>query len=187
MTDDSLPAGLSAQNVAMSRAMEGDVVEIVSLINDEHERSNAVLDVSHDEVRSWVGFGLSFVAKHNNRIVGHSAMHVWPESGWLEIRGVVVDPNYRNHGIYSKMTRLHIEETFRAYPKGKIVVVKNESSKGARLLKSLGFVLVARGISIEVIEQGVPKEFFDIGPKDRQLRIWTLIKEDYMKSNSCLL
>ncbi len=187
MTDDSLPAGLSAQNVAMTRAIEGDVKEIVSLINDEHNRSNAVLDVSHDEVKSWVGFGLSFVAKHNNRIVGHSAMHVWPESGWLEIRGVVVHPDYRNHGIYSKMTRLHIEETFREYPNGKIVVVKNESSRGARLLKSLGFVLVARGISIEVIQQGVPKEFFDIGPKDRQLRIWTLTKKDYLNSNSCLL
>ena len=187
MTEESLPVRLCAQNVAMSRAMEGDITEIVDLINAEHYRSNAVLLVSHDEVRLWVGIGLSFVAKHTERIIGHSAVYIWPESGWMEIRGVVVHPDYRNHGIYSKMTRLHIEEAFKAHPEGKIVVVKNESSKGARLLKSLGFILVARGISSEVIEQGVPKEFFDIGPKDRQLRIWTLVRNDYMKSNSCLL
>ena len=183
MTEETPQAELRAQDVAISKAMEGDVVEIVSLINEEHDRSNAVLIVSHDEVRSWVDIGLSFVAKDKEKIIGHSAMYIWPESGWMEVRGVVVEPNHRNRGIYSRMTRMHIEETFRAYPDGKIVVVKNESSRGAGLLKSLGFALVAHGTCEEVIEQGVPKEFFNIEPhKDRQLRIWTLNKEGYMKS-----
>jgi N-acetylglutamate synthase-like GNAT family acetyltransferase len=182
-TKQTDPSGGHSKKVRISRATLDDVKEITELINKEHERSGALLRVGEDEVAGWVGLNLSFVARRDGRIIGHSAVTVWPKSGWLEFRGQVVQPAYRGEGIYNHMTRRQIREIFRSGRGRTIVAVKNKVAKGTSLLETIGFKLVGDGITTELVKQGIPEEFFYIGPQNKELRVWTLVWENYASAS----
>jgi N-acetylglutamate synthase-like GNAT family acetyltransferase len=182
--EEHKPADLSGwrkDDVHISRATFEDVEEIAALINKEHERSNALLRVANDEIERWIGLRLSFVARKGGRIIGHSAATVWPQSGWIELRGQVVSPKYRGEGIYSYLTKRQIAEIL-GEDRGRTIVSMKYTMKGASLLQSLGFKLVGYGTTVELVKQGLPKEFFYIGPQNRVLRAWALSWDNYVRA-----
>ncbi len=173
------PSGWRKERIRISRATQDDVKEITELINEEHVRSGALLRVGEYEAAGWVRLNLSFVARKGGRIVGHSAATAWPRSGWIELRGQVVSPKYRGAGIYSYVTRKQISEILREDRERTIVSMKY-TMKGASLLETIGFKLVGYGTSAELVKQGIPAEFFHIGPRNRPLRAWALTWKDYV-------
>jgi N-acetylglutamate synthase-like GNAT family acetyltransferase len=177
-TKPTNPSGLRSKKVRISRATLDDVKKIVELINEEHMRSGALLRVCEEDVAEWIRLNLSFVARMDGRIVGHSAATLWPQSGWYELRGQVVQPAHRGEGIYNHMTRRQIREIFKE-SRGRTIVSMKYTMKGASLLETLGFKLMGYGTSDELVKQGIPAEFFHIGPQNRPLRAWTLVWENY--------
>lgn len=151
--------------LALRTAGAEHVVPVVKLINEEHARSGSVLKVSETEVKGWVGRGLSFIAMNGQRVVGHLAVDIWPESKWGEIRSCVVAPDFRNNNInYSLMTKA-IETSIAAFPEiVAFTALKNRASNGVGIFKGLGFAVIE--------EIHAPKELFSIGIGQE----WTILK-----------
>ncbi len=129
-------------SITLSRALDCDAPAILDLVNRESRRSGAVLKVSNQQVSQWIRNGSSFVAIDSAipAVVAHMAVVKWP--GCYEMRSVVVDGAYRGMGIYTSMSDAVISSIFDTDPHATVVMIKNENSGGADLIKKQGFVEV---------------------------------------------
>ncbi len=131
-----------------------DLEDIRDLINKEHEKSNAVMEVSKENVEKWIRNRNSVVAVAEGRIVGHEALDIWPESKWLELRSAVVLEEFRCRGIAYKMTKMLVDRFVKKNPKTIFVAIKNKTEKGNGILVEMGFHEIGLG--------EVPQELFTI-------------------------
>ncbi|MCL5675279.1 MAG: hypothetical protein M1611_01560 [Candidatus Marsarchaeota archaeon] len=151
---------------AVTAAHKKDLAGILRLVNGEAEKSGAVLGVTKREVKAWIrgrklfgikNRGLSFVAKTpDGTVIGHQAMHVWPESGWWEHRAVVTAEAYRSNGVNASITAALMAKVAEKDPDSTIVSLKNSASNGRRILDQLGFTRVDD-------HSKIPSEIFSIG------------------------
>ncbi len=155
-----------------------DITSVIGLIDAEHKRSGAVLEVEKHMLSEWVSKGHSAVVAVNRRIVAHQAIHVWQGLGLAELRAAVVHPSYRNNGFAYELTLLLMERVRRAPDVKDFVVLKNESANGDGMLHGLGFIEVARGQPDELIKKGLPAELFSIGG-NQSWKIFMLPIEEY--------
>ncbi|MCL4365331.1 MAG: GNAT family N-acetyltransferase [Candidatus Marsarchaeota archaeon] len=154
--------------VSIMPSTEKDIPKIVEIINGESKKTGSVLPVTTEEVRGWINSGLSFVAKTDEgRIIGHHAAYIWPESGWAELRAVVVLPEYRGNGINALLMESIINVILDKDPFTTVVSVKNRSSNGRQILRDLGFK--------EIDPSDAPHELFGIGPKEEVYNIYVYI------------
>jgi len=140
--------------VSIILARKGQIEDIIKLINKEHWRSNAVMQVTKRGVSRWVKDKRSVVAVTNGIVVGHQALNLWPKSKWAEFRSAVVDERFRGQGIGYKMTKKLIGDFMKGNRQATFVSIKNKTERGNGILLDLGF----REISLE----DVPKELFTI-------------------------
>ncbi len=132
----------------------GDLEEITSMINGEHQKSNAVMEVDDSIVKKWIKNKNSVVAVAEGKVVGHEALDIWPESGWVELRSAVVLEKFRGNGIGYKMTRMLVSRFSEKNPDTIFVAVKNRTERGNSILLSMGFE--------EIKLEDVPRELFKI-------------------------
>lgn len=145
--------------ITIEKPTEGDIPAIIGMVSAEAKSTGALLPVSSDTLRGWISSGLSYVAKHSGTVVGHEAAHIWPKSGWIELRSAVVKPEYRGMGIGSRMSAALLEDLRKEHCRSTVVAFTNMAGKGKGILKAHGFREIGR--------EGVPEELFTIGPKHR--------------------
>ncbi len=143
-----------AVEISFIFAQKKDVHKIVRLINCENKRSGAVMKVTPGGVMKWIESRHSVIGMCNGRIVAHEAMNVWPRSGWVELRSLVVSEGFRGQGIGYSLTKMLIDSYRKKKRKGVFVALKNRTEKGNGILVDLGF----REIDI----YSVPMELFTI-------------------------
>ncbi|MDE1873975.1 MAG: GNAT family N-acetyltransferase [Candidatus Micrarchaeota archaeon] len=153
----------------VARSTGYDIPKILELVDAEAKGSGAVLEINANELTKWIGKGNSFVASVNDQIIGHSAIDIWPESGWAELRASVVKSEFRGHGVYTKLTKVRIQKLLVENPDVTIVVLKNKESSGSGILDSLGFKTIPK--------PEAPKELFSIGG-DQEWKIFVAAKKD---------
>ena len=145
-----------ADSFSISRAKQLDISSIVELVNSEAHRSGAVLEVDAEKIGEWVRSGISLVAKDAQGIViGHEAAYKWPQSGWVELRSLVVSVAWRGNGISSALTKGLIEEIREKFGAPVVVAFTNKAGTGHGTLESVGMA--------EIRYEDVPKELFTIG------------------------
>jgi N-acetylglutamate synthase-like GNAT family acetyltransferase len=158
-------------------ARKPDIPRIMNLVNIEHLKSDALLEIDIKETSRWIEDGLSIVARLDEDIIAHQSAQVWPQSGWIEIRAAVVKEEFRNKGIFGKMVRFQVETILDSDPSATICTVKNKKSRGNRVLESIGFR--------EVPPESVPQEIFTIG-EGQEWRVFVLTAESYDRGKALL-
>ncbi len=139
---------------------EGDVSQIMDLVNGESGRSGALLKITEDDVKGWIHDGFSYVARYKKgEIVGHLSAHLWPKSQWVELRSSIVKPEFRGLGISSSLCSRIIKAINRKYGKKVLVAFTNQAGRGKGILVAMGFH--------EAEYDELPKELFTIGPAFR--------------------
>lgn len=102
--------------------------------------SEALLEVTHDQVLSWIEQGNSMVAKLNTgRVIGHQGIHIWPQTGIAEMRSAFVLPQFRGQGINTEMKVAMIAEKRAQDPSLGFIAFTEAASKSRRILQRLGF------------------------------------------------
>ena len=145
--------------IRIRKAVESDIPEILEMIDSEARLTGALLPVSRETLEKWVEARLSYVAVCEGVIAGHEAVNVWPESGWIELRSLIVKKEYRGMGIGGRIGAIVLRSIKRKYKSGTIIDFTNRAGAGKRMLLARGFK------EISVAE--VPKELLTIGPKYR--------------------
>lgn len=140
--------------ISIKFANLGNLKDIVKLINEENERSGAVMKVTPIIVRKWIRNRHCAIAISEGRVIGHEALNVWPRSGWAELRSAVVEGGFRGQGIGYRLTKMLIDAYKKENANAVLVSLKNKTEKGNGILKGLGF----REIDIHT----VPMELFTI-------------------------
>ncbi len=144
----------------IKKSTSDDAAAIVSLVNQESERSGAVLRISKDEAIKWIANGTSLVAKDvYGCIVGHISANVWPASGYIELRSFVVNPSFRKKGIGIRLVINMLKSIKKRYGDRQIISFTNKFGSGKRILTANGF----KPFDYEK----VPKELFSIGMPHR--------------------
>ncbi len=145
---------LNSSEIIIEPTKEEDIPTIVEMIASEKE---ALVPVDGEELGVWVREGRSFVARDNKgRIIGHQAIAVWAESGWIELRSAFVLPECRGSGTNTAMKRLVLSQVFQSTPNATMVGFTEPASKSRGILKKLNFQLIPLDT--------VPDEFFRICP-----------------------
>jgi N-acetylglutamate synthase-like GNAT family acetyltransferase len=141
----------------------GDINEILKLVNDEAERTGALLPIRSNTLETWISKGLSLVAEAKEQgrstIIGHGAAHIWPKSGWIEFRSLIVKPEFRGNGISTKVSGKLFNILKAKYPGATMVAFTNKAGNGRGIFKALGFS--------EAKYEDLPSELFTIGPEHR--------------------
>lgn len=121
---------------------------------------DALLTVSLPQILEWIGNGWSFVATNEGgEPVAHQGMHYWgDEVGVVEVRSAYVVPEYRKHGLNTKMKELVLQVSGEQHPGSKLIGFTEAASTSRGVLGKLGF----EPISMEE----VPEELFSICPPD---------------------
>ncbi len=141
-TDGQSTATKNDVKYTVVQTKKEDIPKIVDMINTEFKKSGAVLHVTIEEVAGWVNSGLSFVAKtQQGEIAGHSTAHIWPKSGWAELRAATVSEEYRGNGI-NKQLKSAVIDAIAKKNATTMVALKNSSSGGHAELDSRGFIHV---------------------------------------------
>lgn len=129
------------ENVVITQADMNNVDDIVELINEESRRSGAVGRVSHDTVADWIKNGVSAIAVHKGRIIGHRASHFISEIEWAEQRAAVIKPEFRRKGIGYRLAVRSIDACIEKYPGvTTFLSIVLENGSGLGILRELGFV-----------------------------------------------
>ena len=147
--------------VSIRFAKPSQAGKIAKLINRESKKSGAVMEVTEDEVKRWIKNRNSVVAMHGGVVIGHEALNVWPECGWVELRSAVVKAEFRGKGIGYMLAKKLISRHMKKNRTITFISIKRDAGKGAGILSALGFE--------EVSMDEIPGELFSVG-RSRDMR-----------------
>jgi N-acetylglutamate synthase-like GNAT family acetyltransferase len=101
---------------------------------------DALIEIPDEHLQRWIGTGCSFVARAvpGGEVVGHFAADYLPSINWVELRGAVVKPEYRQLGINSKLRERVMEVARTQYPSARMFSVTEAAAKSRGLVKRFG-------------------------------------------------
>lgn len=143
---------VNGHTVQPRNATLADINAISELIASEVQVGK-LIPRTPEQLAQWINEGRSFVAVdlETNEVVGHVGLYLWfppsattgiPVVGCVEEVSVVVNPAYRNSGIYRDMHDAIATALFQTSPDAEIVDIKSVNSNGYALLHGSGYVEV---------------------------------------------
>lgn len=97
---------------------------------------------------------LAFLAFDENLLVGYQALGIWKNCQWTEIRSGVVHPDYRRHGLGTKLRDKMIKVSKIKFPGWPIICLAGKMSQNIYL--KMGFA--------EKNKSELPPDFWEICP-----------------------